>query len=218
VVNPTQRFRTKSHHFRYKTLPEKFYSDTLIGNITSIRQHKYAQVTTNGLGFTRFLLMEKKSDALQGIVDFIHNAGVPEWLITNNSKEQYSKAFGEVVCKFHIRHTFTKLHSPWQDRAEIEIKEIKEQVRLWTRKKQSLKRLWCYCGTVAAAIRRLTASSNPELNGRSPKEHVTGTPVKSAPSRLIVVWLELVPLVKSNVGPVSPNLVACSWPEVSQVQ
>jgi hypothetical protein len=174
VVNPTRRFRTKSHHFRYKTLPGKWYSDTLIGNVTSVRQYKYAQVTTNGLGYTRFMPMEAKSDASQGIVDFIHNAGIPEWLITDNAKEQHSRQFEDVIRKFHIRHTFTEPHSPWQDRAEIEIKESKKRIRFWTRKKQSPKRLWCYCGVLAAAIRRLTASSNPELNGRSPTEHVTG--------------------------------------------
>jgi hypothetical protein len=86
VVNPTRRFCTKSHHFRYKTLPGKWYSDTLIGNVTSTRKYKYAQVTTNGLGYTRFMPMEVKSDASQGIVDFIHNAGIPEWLITDNAQ------------------------------------------------------------------------------------------------------------------------------------
>jgi hypothetical protein len=32
----------------------------------------------------------------------------------------------------------------------------------------------CFCGILTAAIRRLTALSNPELGGRSPTEHVTG--------------------------------------------
>jgi hypothetical protein len=78
VVNSSRRFQTKSHHFRYRTLPGKFYSDTLIGKVKSIRQFKCAQVTTNGLGYTRFLPIESKSEAQNGLIDFIHNAGIPE--------------------------------------------------------------------------------------------------------------------------------------------
>ena len=174
VVNSSRRFQTKSHHFRYKTLPGKFYSDTLIGKVKSVRQFKYGQVTTNGLGYTRFLPIESKSEAHNGILDFIHNAGIPEWLITDGSKEQSSREFEDMIRKFHIRHTFTEPHSPWQNRAETEIKELKKKIRLLTRKKQSPKRLWCYLGTLVAALRRLTASSHPLLAGNSPTTHVTG--------------------------------------------
>jgi hypothetical protein len=151
-----------------------YYSDTLIGKVKSIRQFKCAQVTTNGLGYTRFLPIESKSEAQHGLIDFIHNAGIPEWLITDGSKEQSSREFEDTVRKYHIRHTFTEPHSPWQNRAETEIKELKKKIRLMTRKKQSPKRLWCYCGTLAAALRRLTASSHPQLAGNSPTMHVTG--------------------------------------------
>jgi len=147
----------------------------LIGKVKSVRQFKYGQVTTNGLGYTRFLPIESKSEAHNGILDFIHNAGIPEWLITDGSKEQSSREFEDMIRKFHIRHTFTEPHSPWQNRAETEIKELKKKIRLLTRKKQSPKRLWCYLGTLlVAALRRLTASSHPLLAGNSPTTHVTG--------------------------------------------
>jgi hypothetical protein len=68
---------------------------------------------------------------------------------------------------------------------------------LLTRKKQSPKRLWCYLGTLVAALRRLTASSHPLLAGNSPTTHVTGDTAEIS-AYTDIEWYEWVEYIDSD--------------------
>ena len=175
-VHPVQkRAHASQPHLRHRKLLGKFYSDSVFLPDKSIRGYIGGQLTTNGCRFTRFNPFESKAFAYEGIVDFIHHAGIPEWLITDGSKEQtISKRWRDSLRGYHIRFGVTEPYSPWQNAAEGEVREWKRRVKLTRLKTHSPKRLWCFLGEHEAAIRRLTATDNPRLHGRSAHENVLG--------------------------------------------
>jgi hypothetical protein len=86
VVLPVERrFRTKQSHLRFPTLDGKWFSDTSFPVPKSIRGNSSAQLTTNGKGYTQFYPMRAKSEAPNALMDFIHENGVPAWLVVDNA-------------------------------------------------------------------------------------------------------------------------------------
>jgi hypothetical protein len=77
--------------------------------------------------------------------------------------------------KYRINVKTTVPHSPWQNLAEARIRELKKSVRRTIRRKGTPLRSWPYCMEWCAAVRRLTASSIPQLNGRTPTAFVEGS-------------------------------------------
>ena len=177
AVHPVERrFRTAQPHIRKRRIPGPFYSDTAIFPIKSIRGDKYAQITTNGKGFSTFWTMRAKSDANNGLVNFINTVGIPERLVVDGAPEQgqVNTAWRKTLRQYHIHQTVTEPHSPWQNRAEGEIREIKRMIRRFTHETKSPKRLWCYLGEHVVKIRSRTASTIASERGRTPFENVMG--------------------------------------------
>ncbi|EEC44921.1 predicted protein [Phaeodactylum tricornutum CCAP 1055/1] len=74
--------------------------------------------------------------------------------------------------------------TPWQNRAEAEIRELKKQV-LWIMSHEGIpRRFWDYVAEYVSEIRSRTAHPLYDLKGRTPIEHVTG----ETPD--ITEWLE----------------------------
>ena len=107
-------------------------------------------------------------------MDFIHESGIPAWLVVDNAPEQKHARWNKIQREFHIRQTNTEPYSPWQNHAEGEIRELKKMIKHLTLRCHSPKRVWCFAGELAAAIQRLTASDRPLLRGRVPHEVVHG--------------------------------------------
>jgi len=80
----------------------------------------------------------------------------------------FKKEVGRIQAKQHLAES----SCPWQNRAEAEIGEVKKGIKCLTSKKNWPKWLWDWCGTLVAAIRRLTAHDFPALNGLSPQENI----------------------------------------------
>jgi len=172
IENPVQRrFRTSQPYLRYPVLGGKYYSDTMFATTKSLRGFKCAQLFTDGKGFTRFHPMASKSDAHEALNSWVQTDGIPEHLITDGAGEMTnSKQWMDTTREFRIKQTVTEPYSPWQNRAEQEVKEIKRGIRRLTRRKGSPRRLWCYLGQYVAALRRFSAHEA----GRSPHEIVLG--------------------------------------------
>ena len=126
---------------RYSTLSGKWYSDTMFATTTSIRAFSCAQITTNGDGYTKFFPLKTKADAFLGLADLVINEGIPEVLITDGSKEQASKEWIALTRKHEIKEKKTEPYSPWQNQAELEVREIKRKIRSLTLATKSPKRL-----------------------------------------------------------------------------
>ena len=174
VVLPVERpFRTKQSHLHFPTLDGKFFSDTMFPHPKSVRGHSCAQLMTNGKGYTHSYPMKAKSEAPDALMDFIHESGVPTWLVVDNAPEQNHARWNKIQREFHIQQTNTEPYSPWQNRAEGEIRELKKMIKRLMLHCISPK-CWCFAGELVAAIRRLTALDHPLLRGRVPHEVVHG--------------------------------------------
>ena len=121
--------------------------------------------------------MRRKAEAPDALVNFIQTVGIPEHLITDNAPEEGrgpSTQWRNVVGTYHIHQTWTEPHSPWQNKAEGEIREVKRAIKRYSMRAKSPRRLWCFLGEYVTGIRRHTALDIPSLHGRTPHEAVKG--------------------------------------------
>jgi hypothetical protein len=118
--------------------------------------------------------MRKESEASEALNEFIRTVGVPKELISDGAKAETAGNFGRVVKEYKVKQRTTEAYTPWQNKAEGDIREFKRGVRRATFRAKSPKRLWDYCGEWVAAVRRLTAHDIPSLGGRVPNEVVEG--------------------------------------------
>ncbi len=176
VLHPLERrYRTRQTHLRYPTVNRKFYSDTMFATTKSVRGNKCAQVFTDGAGWDVVYPMAKKSEAPEALSKLIHEFSmVPKHIITDDAPEQTGGRWKELVDMHRIRQTWTEPYSPWQNRAERAIREIKKAMKRHASRSGSPRRLWCFLAEWVANIRRLTAHDIPDLNGRVPSEAYSG--------------------------------------------
>jgi hypothetical protein len=130
AIHPvTRRFPTTLQpHIRERRLQGPFYSDICFFTNKSIQQDKCAQVTIDSKGFMLFWPMKAKPEANNGLLDFINNNGIPEWLVADGAMEQdggRNTAWRSLLKTYHIKQTFIEPYSPWQNRAEGKIREMK---------------------------------------------------------------------------------------------
>ena len=171
---PSERkLRYRHNHMRFPNLKGRYFTDSMFANTKSKRQFKGAQVFTNGLGYDRFVPFRSKGD--ETLTTFIHKDGIPQELVSDNAPAEHKGEWGKVANHHRMKLTQTIPGSPWQNRAEHSIKELKVAIRRTMRRRRAPRRLWCYCGEWVSAIRRLTASSNPKMEGRTPEERVQGS-------------------------------------------
>ncbi|MGH3053527.1 MAG: hypothetical protein ACRDL7_00940, partial [Gaiellaceae bacterium] len=175
AVHPLhRRYRTRQQQLRYNQLSSRFYSDTMFSSHKSIGSNMCGQVFVNDLEFVRFIPMQSKSDAGNALSEFIQDVGIPQSLHTDNAKEETMGKWKEVRLNCQLRQTETEPYSPWQNRAERTIREVKKSVvRLMSRTKAPM-RLWDFCAVYVCETRCLTAHSIYSLHGRTPYECVTG--------------------------------------------
>jgi len=117
-----RRYRTNIQQLKYKYLPEPhggFYSDTMFSSMKSTNGHPC------GLGFFHFTPMNKESGASITLIEFIQHIGIPSRIHSDGSKVQSKGNWAKVIKSHHIKQSFTEPHTPWQNRAEGAIKELK---------------------------------------------------------------------------------------------
>ena len=101
--------------------------------------------------------MKTKSCAPDTLTNFIHSSGIPAWLVADNAPELTKGHWRAIVCEYHIRQTTTEPYSPWQNRAEGEIRELKRMIRRLAQRTGSPRRLWCFLAELVSSIRKYTA-------------------------------------------------------------
>ena len=159
----SRRFKTDKAQLRYKQLSRifgKFYCDYLKVNATSIRGYKGGVVYTNGLGFYKFLPCENETSETTGrtLRYFLHVIGLPYSLHSDNHGNFKDGLFKKLMRKFGIYQTFTEPHSPWQNRAEQAIGEVKRYARKIMMATDTPIRLWCFCYEYTADLLSLPAT------------------------------------------------------------
>lgn len=176
VLAPAERkVRKKAPWLKFPAVNRTLFADALSAKVPGLHKETGATVFTDGKGYDFFYPWETKSHYHHALMSLIHDAGVPKTLVTDGAPEMIAKN-GLRVCKeYHINMRVTVPHSPWQNLAEACVREIKRAVRRKIRRTKAPRRAWAYCGKWVAAIRRLTSLSIPELEGRTPMEHVEGS-------------------------------------------
>jgi len=184
VYAPAERkLRQRTTHLNFPNLRGRWYTDTLFSKVKSIRGNKGAQVFTNGKGFDCIYPHVSKSCAGEGLTRFIQDVGVPQTLVMDGAMEQIGRQseMGKVCRAHHIEVRPTVPYQPWKNLAESAIRINKSALLRTLRRTRAPRRTWCYALMWVSAIRRLTASDIPGLDGRTPTEAVLGpTPDISA--------------------------------------
>jgi hypothetical protein len=100
--------------------------------------------------------------------------GIPKELHTDGAKEMTLGTWKQVCREAGIKTTTTEKSSPWQNRTEVEIRELKRHVRrLMTRSCTTLP-FWDFCCQYTVELRNRIACPLPQLHGRTPYEALTG--------------------------------------------
>ena len=81
--------------------------------MNSTRGNSAAQHFTNGLGNDRLYQIKPESRTVEALMSFIHDAGIPQTLITDNDNAETDSERVKTVKVHHIQHKFVVPHSPW---------------------------------------------------------------------------------------------------------
>jgi hypothetical protein len=150
------------------------YSNTFFSTHKSVNKKSCCQIFVNNVGFYHITPMECESQASEALVEFIQHVGIPHHLHTDVAKTQTLGEWKRIVKQYHIKTSETEPYSPWQNRAESGIRELKQHTGLIMQHHQSPTALWGYACLYVARIRNMTVNQHPAAQGRTPYEIVTG--------------------------------------------
>jgi hypothetical protein len=173
AVHPlARRYRTDILQTKLKRLNCTIYTDTMYGSVKSLHGYTCGQVFTDGR-FIHFQPLRSKSEAGEALICFTQEVGVPRTLVFDGAKEQVgpNTEFMRCVRKNHIDWRSTEPYSPWQNRAENMIREVRKDWRRARIKRNVPRGLWDYGMSHSCKLRQLTAYG-PEW--RTPYEVITG--------------------------------------------
>jgi hypothetical protein len=193
VLHPTlsRRFRTNDRQLRYRRLPIDCFTDTLISNLASRRNNKYAQIFATADGWCRAYPMAKKSQAHEGLSLLFQREGVPSTIIMDGAREQTMGLFRRKCREAGVHVRQTEPHTPWSNAVEAAIRELKKGVGRQMVRSAAPKRLWDDCLEREAYVRSLTAHDIYRLNGQVPETVVSGETADISPLALFK-WYEWV--------------------------
>jgi hypothetical protein len=124
----------------------------------SFATNKYYQIFANDIGFVKGYPTGWKSEAGNVLDSFFQDVGVPSRLHTDGAKEMNLGRWKSIRKKVGgVSKTTTKPGSPWQNRAEGKIREVKKQTYQLMSRTKTLKRLWDSAANYVCDIRCRTA-------------------------------------------------------------
>ncbi len=138
-----RRYRTKQTTLRYNQLRCRFSSDTFFSNTKSILQNTCAQLFMTDFGYGKITPMKQKSEAGHALKELIQDVGIPSDIHTDGAKELTQGSWKQTCKDMGIKITKTEKNSPWQNRTEVEIRDLKKHVkRLMSRTAAWASRTW----------------------------------------------------------------------------
>jgi len=177
MLAPTldRRFKTNDRMLRYSRLSTNMYTDTMFASKASLRGNTCGQVYTNDIDFTRFYPMKDRKEIPDTLSQFFREEGVPSQLIVDGAREQIGQKVRRTCSDANCGIRQLEYDTPWANRTEMAIRELKRGVRRMMRSSLSPLRLWDYCSQLQARIRSSTAHNNVRLDGEVPQTLVDGT-------------------------------------------
>ena len=172
-----RRYRTKQAALCYNQLGGRhgrFYSDTMFSAVKSIHGNTMRQIFVNDIGYTRFTPMKAKSEARHTLLEFIQDVGIPQAIYRNDAKELTQGKWHQ-VCRDHvIKQTQTEPYDPFQNRAEVNTRELKKHTCCPMQHTRTPLKLWDFCAQNVSEVRSITAQPLNLLHRCSPFEMITG--------------------------------------------
>jgi len=104
--------------------------------------HKCTQLFVTDLGYVKLIPMKLKSEAGENLQEFIRDVGIPKHIHTDGAKELTGCKWNQIFKDCNIKTMQTEPDLPWQNKAEIEIREIKHHVRQLMGRSNTPKCLW----------------------------------------------------------------------------
>jgi hypothetical protein len=168
------RFRTNDRQLRYRRLKTALYTDTMFASTVSTRGNTCAQIFVNDLEWVRSFPMARKGDAHTCLDLLFPEEGVPNTMIMDDAKELIGGEFRSKCRRAGCYSKEIEPYSPWMNRAEGTIRELKRACRRAMIKSGSPKRLWDYCLELQSRIRSNIAHSITTLGGQTPETLMSG--------------------------------------------
>ena len=189
VLVPSERkVRKKAPWLKFPAVKGRWFTDQMFSLVESIHGDIGASVFTNGTGFDKVYPIHTKKDHSEATMHFIHDVGVPQTIVSDGAKELILGATRDIYHEYRIQSKFTVPYSPWQNLAEASIRELKKGTRRKLQSSGTPMRTWSYCMQWVTDVRQFTASSHPDLNGRTPFEHVVGSTPDISPLAMFDYW------------------------------
>jgi hypothetical protein len=118
--------------------------------------------------------MKKESDVHETLDLFLSRYGIPEALVSDGAKAYTGGLFKKKAREAWIFYKLTDPYSPWQNRAEGEISEVKRLADRWMVQTRSLRRLWDHCIELSCLIQSHTAHDLYKSQGQVPETVMMG--------------------------------------------
>jgi hypothetical protein len=93
----------------------------MFSKLKSVRGNKVAQVVTNARGYNQFYPLKSKGLAESALMMFIHDAGIPQTIVSDGAQEEVHGDFKATYRRFHVKQEQVVPYSPWANLAEASI-------------------------------------------------------------------------------------------------
>ena len=137
---------------RYRRLNTDMYTATMFASKKSLRGNNCGQIYVNDLDFTRFYPMKDRTEVPATVLQFFREEGVPTTRILDGAREQIGQKVIKTCSDTNCKIKRLEFETPWANRAEMGIRELKRGVRRLMRFTNAPLRLWDYCSQLQAKI------------------------------------------------------------------
>jgi hypothetical protein len=166
-----RRYRTRNTMLKSKSLNCSF---TFFASTRSLVRNTCGQLFISDFGFGKFCPQRLKSEAGYSLQEFLQDVGIPRHLHTDAAKEMTLGTWSKVCKEAGIKTSTSEPYSPWQNRTEVEIRELKRHVRRLMARTKTPTPLWDFCTLYATDLRNRLARPLHQLHGCTPYEMLTG--------------------------------------------
>jgi hypothetical protein len=137
----------------HKRLRTPVYTDTLFYDVISVWGNTCAQLFVSENGHAKIYPMSSKGQAFDKLGSYCSTIGIPKFMVSDNAGEETGGEWDRVRKKYLSPQRTTEPHSPWQNRAEREIQELKRHFRHIMHRSRCPERFWNYGMEYTAQIR-----------------------------------------------------------------
>ena len=162
-------YQLKFHHIR-----SDFYTDTMFSKVKSLHSNTCWQTFCSSVHLIKLYLMQKIKEAHMALTKFHHEVGVPPNLITDGHPVLTE---GQFARKARGDGSYLRTTEPYtwkQNLAEARQRELKRIHQRAVLATNSPTYLWDHCLVLQTAIRNNTTVDIYDLNGKVPKNFITG--------------------------------------------